>query len=212
MALAALWGWFNVVYSDMDHCHLVLSSFSHSMSDNLSLGNNKSNFSFVRALVFSPGKPGSNWFKATVGDSLVMVFYPDDASITAEMIQPGDTLFIAGVKDMEVKGSCDKKANCAPFALQIDAFKNAVRYRQQNIEAELLIEKAVESQPKEEPKDSEFFEVFIDQSMKFSGLVRGKENVDFVKAKKEKYSARGRHRSMYAINEIIELARRGEAK
>ena len=182
------------------------------MSDNLSLGNNKSNFSFVRALVFSPGKPGSNWFKATVGDSLVMVFYPDDASITAEMIQPGDTLFIAGVKDMEVKGSCDKKANCAPFALQIDAFKNAVRYRQQNIEAELLIEKAVESQPKEEPKDSEFFEVFIDQSMKFSGLVRGKENVDFVKAKKEKYSARGRHRSMYAINEIIELARRGEAK
>mgnify|MGYP005993351285 FL=1 len=182
------------------------------MSDNLSLGNNKSNFSFVRALVFSPGKPGSNWFKATVGDSLVMVFYPDDASITAEMIQPGDTLFIAGVKDMEVKGSCDKKANCAPFALQIDAFKNAVRYRQQNIEAELLIEKAVESQPKEEPKDSEFFEVFIDQSVKFSGLVRGKENVDFVKAKKEKYSARGRHRSMYAINEIIELARRGEAK
>jgi len=182
------------------------------MSDNLSLGTNKSNFAFVRALVFSPGKPGSNWFKATVGDSLVMVFYPDDASITADMIQPGDTINIAGVKDMEVAGSCDKKANCAPFALQIDAFKNAVRYRQQNNQVELLTEQAVVSQPEKEPKDSESFEVLIDQSMKFSGLVRGKENVDFVNSKKDKYAARGRHRSMYAINEIIELARRGEAK
>lgn len=184
------------------------------MSDNLSLGNSKSNFAFVRALVFSPGKPGSNWFKATVGDSLVMVFYPDDASITADMIQPGDTINIAGVKDMEAAGSCDKKANCAPFALQIDAFKNAVRYRQQNNQVELLTEQAIESQPQEEPKDSKPFEVFIDidQSMKFSGLVRGKENVDFVNSKKDKYAARGRHRSMYAINEIIELARRREAK
>jgi len=182
------------------------------MSDNLSLGNNKSNFAFVRALVFSPGKPGSNWFKATVGDSLVMVFYPDDASITADMIQPGDTINIAGVKDMDVAGSCDKKANCAPFALQIDAFKNAVRYRHQNNQIELLAEKTVESQPKEEPKVSESFDVLIDQSIRFSGTVRGKENVDFVNAKKEKYAARGTHRSMYAINEIIELARRGEAK
>ena len=182
------------------------------MSDNLSLGNNKSNFSFVRALVFSPGKPGSNWFKATVGDSLVMVFYPDDASITAEMIQPGDTLFIAGVKDMEVKGSCDKKANCAPFALQIDAFKNAVRYRQQNNQVETAAEQSIESKPEVEQQNDERIEIYIDQSLRFSGLVRGKENVDFVKAKKEKYSARGRHRSMYAINEIVELARRGEAK
>ncbi len=107
------------------------------MSENLSFGSNNSNFSFTRALVFSLGKPDSNWFKATVGDSLVMVFYPEDSSITASMIQPGDTVYVAGVQNMEVRGSCDKKANCAPFALQIDAFKNAVRYRQRNNQAEI---------------------------------------------------------------------------
>ena len=42
MALTALWCWFNVVDRDIDHCHLVLSSLPHSMSDNLSLANNKS--------------------------------------------------------------------------------------------------------------------------------------------------------------------------
>ena len=182
------------------------------MSDNLSFTNNKSNFAFVRALVFSPGKPGSNWFKATVGDSLVMVFYPDDASITADMIQPGDTINIAGVKDMEVAGSCDKKANCAPFALQIDAFKNAVRYRQQHIQMKAISEKVVECNPEVKEEIEEQVELYIDHSLRFNGLVRGKENVDFVRAKKEKYSARGRYRSMYAINEIVELARRGEAK
>lgn len=181
------------------------------MSDNLSLDGTKSNFAFVRALVFSPGKPGSNWFKATVGDLLVMVFYPDDASITADMIEPGDTVYIAGVKDMEVKGSCDKKANCAPLALQIDAFKNAVRYRQRNSQAETAAEQAIESTPEIEPQDDEPADVYVDHSMRFQGLVRGKENVDFVRAKKEKYSARGRHRSMYAINEIVELARKNEA-
>jgi hypothetical protein len=181
------------------------------MSENLSFGDNKSNFSFTRALVFSPGKPGSNWFKATVGDLLVMVFYPDDGSITGDMIQPGDTLYIAGVKDMEVSGSCDKKANCAPLALQIDAFKNAVRYRQRNNQAETAAEQVIESKPEVEQQKDEPVEVYVDHSLRFQGLVRGKENVDFVKAKKEKYSARGRHRSMYAINEIVELARKNDA-
>jgi hypothetical protein len=187
------------------------------MSDNLSLTNNKSNFAFVRALVFGLGKPESNWFKATVGDSLVMVFYPEDKSITADMIQaeiiqPGDTINVAGLKDMDVLGQCDKKASCAPFRLQIDAFKNAVRYRQQHIQMQTVPEKAVECNSEVKEKSEEQIELYIDHSMRFNGLVRGKENVDFVRAKKEKYSARGRYRSMYAINEIVELARRGEAK
>ena len=180
------------------------------MSDNLSLDGTKSNFSFTRALVFSPGKPGSNWFKATLGDSLVMVFYPDDESITESMIEPGDTIHIAGVNDMDRKGSCDKKANCAPLALQIDAFKNAVRYRQRNNQIETAAEQAIESTPEAEQQKDEPAEVYVDHSMRFQGLVRGKENVDFVRAKKEKYSARGRHRSMYAINEIVELARKND--
>lgn len=187
------------------------------MSINLSLTGNQNNFGFTHALVFSPGKPGSNWFKATVGDSLVMVFYPDDQSVTSDMIEPGDTIYVAGLKEMEVKGTCDKKANCAPLALQMDSFKNAIKYRQNNMTAQetltdILFEKSteVESEPASEATVADDFKVDIDHSYRFSGVVNGKANVDYVKAKKEKYAARGRYRSMYAMNEIIERARKNE--
>lgn len=179
------------------------------MSENLSLSNTQSNFSFTRALVFGLGKPGSNWFKATVGDSLVMVFYPDDKSITAETIEPGDTLFVAGLKNMDVAGSCDKKASCAPMRLQVDAFKNSVRYRQHNKEAE-VVEETTDPNAENESLNTENIDVQVDHSLRFNGLVQGKENVEYVKAKKEKYAARGRYRSMYAINEIVELARKND--
>ena len=101
------------------------------MSENLSLTNKQSNFAFIPALVFSLGRPEWNWFKATVGDSMVMVFFPDDGSITRNMIEPGDTIYIAGMQKMEGNkpGFCTHKANCAPFVLQIDALKRSIEYR-----------------------------------------------------------------------------------
>lgn len=99
------------------------------MSQNLSLTNKKSNFAFIPALVFSTGKSEWSWFKCTVEDSMVMVFFPDDRSITREMLRAGDTLYIAGMQKMEGDGPCTHKANCAPYVLQIDAFKRSVEYR-----------------------------------------------------------------------------------
>ena len=178
------------------------------MSENLSLNNKQSNFAFIRALVFSFGKPDSSWFKATVGDAIVMVFFPDDKSINRDMIQPGDTIYIAGMQKMEKHGSCAYKANCAPFILQIDSFKNACRYRQANKQQQ--IEKTTEElTPKVELQQD--INIQVDTSMKFCGTVVGAENVRYVKSKKEKYAKRGRTCSMHAINEIIEIARKNES-
>lgn len=181
------------------------------MSENLSLNGSKSNFAFTRALVFSLGKPGSNWFKATVGETLVMVFFPDDQSITRDMIEPGDTIYIAGLQDMEVRGSCHKKASCAAFVLQIDAYKNAVRSRQQSKQLEIAEPAAPAEEQVPEVKACPKIVAEVDE-MKFCGKVIGEENVRYVKSKKEKYAKRGRHWQMHAINEIVELARRGEVK
>ena len=126
------------------------------MSQNLSLTNKQSNFAFIPALVFSRGKPEWNWFKATVGDSMVMVFLPDDGSITKEMIEPGDTLYIAGMQRMEGDGFCTHKANCAPFVLQIDALKRSIEYRfakQDTVETVEIAKQEIPVQQSVEPAD-----------------------------------------------------------
>lgn len=82
------------------------------------LRNDEYNDSLIEVKVFSKGKPHTNWFKAMLGSSLVMVFYPDDMSINASLIEPRDHLYIAGLRELEVAGACDRKATCAPLVLQ----------------------------------------------------------------------------------------------
>ena len=99
------------------------------MSEVLSFSNSLSNFSFTTALVFDIGIPNSRWFRATIGKEWVMVFYPDDNSITRDVIVPGDTIYVAGIVDNPKDGLCNKKANCAPLALQYPGFKRAAEKR-----------------------------------------------------------------------------------
>ena len=85
--------------------------------------------SLIEVRVFSKGKPYTNWFKATLGSSLVMVFYPDDMSINASLIEPRDCLYIAGLRPLEVAGACDRKATCAPLVLQREETKKIIEER-----------------------------------------------------------------------------------
>ena len=173
---------------------------------------------YVRAEVFDLAKPGSNWFKAIVEDRLIMVFYPDDGSITRDIISPTDHLLIAAVRKMETPGSCAEKANCAPLDKQSDDFKLRVRHRKENAQYQSvwqepwtdpqLLAPSINIEVASETSAAETLEGFDEYKQRLNGTVKGKDNVEYIKAMQEKYEPkRGRCWCMYAINEIVQKAR-----
>ena len=166
--------------------------------------------SFIKAFVFDIPKEKTTWFKARVADQLIMVFYPDSGSITPDMIRPGDLINIIALRDLEKKGACSFKANCAGFDEQPDEFKRLAYFRKTGGEDKVFyheIKKPVEKTPV--PVAAQ---LSSNPKLEFNGTVTGKENVAYVKAMQRHFEVKhGVRRNTHAITQIVERARAYDA-
>ena len=151
--------------------------------------------SLIEVRVFSKGKPHTNWFKATLGNSLVMVFYPDDMSINASLIEPLDCLYIAGLQQLEVAGACERKATCAPLVLQKQQTKAMMEDRKKALTNMYGFQECDRNQ---------------EESFVFSTQVVGKVDCGFIRdliAKQHERGASSKLANQKAMHKLISAAR-----